>query len=140
MKASVKNFEVQPYLHLIDKIDTSKVSVKSLQKTIKLQKELTSIADVATETQKKIFKDYGVEVSENGAYSWADKENQKEISEKVSDASKLETTVVNSKFMNEDEFYESVLGLKVSEITALMDVLVEEEVYMVAEKNDSIDE
>lgn len=116
--------ELQVLQGLINRVDASKVGAAKIKSLVKLDREIQEKMSEFEEVRKKMFESYNLSANEKGEIHWKGHEKEKEITEKWQELLSENHDIINVNFLSEDEFYESINGLNVSQISFLEKHLV----------------
>lgn len=119
--------ELQVLQGLINRVDASKVGAAKIKSLVKLDREIQEKMSEFEEVRKKMFESYNLSANEKGEVHWKGHEKEKEITEKWQELLSEDHSLVNANFLSEDEFYNAIKDLTVSQISFLEKNLVIEE-------------
>lgn len=119
--------ELQVLQGLINRVDASKIEAKKIKSLVKLDREIEEKMSEFDNVRKKMFDSYNLSANEKGEVHWKGHEKEKEITEKWQELLSEDHSLVNANFLSEDEFYNAIKDLTVSQISFLEKNLVIEE-------------
>lgn len=121
--------EVRGLSQFIGKIPVQSLSIGSMKKIVKLDKDLKAEQEAFSELQTKLLESYEVKSDEKTQrYEWNDHPKAAEISKKVEELFAMDLDLPEMNFMSEEEFYACCKEFKVAEISSLSEYLLAETV------------
>jgi hypothetical protein len=120
----IKNNQIQALIMLIPGLSIPpSVEIPVIMGIVNLAEEIKKLSIKLDKSTELLFKAYKIEPNEDGSYSWANHEKQKEIAEKYSQLLKVENEVIVD-FPKDPELYVKIgNGLKVGQLLLLKEIL-----------------